>query len=150
MIIKSITGGVPVVAQWVKNPLVPTGMQVRSLTSLSRLKIRPCDGCSLDLALLWLWHRPAAAALIQPLPWKLPYASGVALKRQQTTKKKSITWGSTFTFCWKVQHVSHFFKMYILFTSRNLPKRNERPSAKKLYLQECLYLCLQQQQKKHI
>ena len=27
---------------------------------------------SWDLALLWLWHRPAAAAPIQPLPWELP------------------------------------------------------------------------------
>ena len=32
-----------------------------------------------DLALLWLWCRPAAAALIQPLAWELPYAMGVAL-----------------------------------------------------------------------
>ena len=32
-----------------------------------------------DLALLWLWHRPTAAALIRRLAWKLPYATGVAL-----------------------------------------------------------------------
>ena len=32
-----------------------------------------------DLALLWLWYRPAAA-LIQPLAWKLPSAMGSALK----------------------------------------------------------------------
>ena len=31
-------------------------------------------------SLLWLWHRPGAAALIQPLAWELPYATGVALK----------------------------------------------------------------------
>ena len=30
----------------------------------------------LDLALLWLWCRPAAAALIQPLAWELPCATG--------------------------------------------------------------------------
>ena len=29
-------------------------------------------GC--DPALLWLWCRPAAAALIQPLAWEAPYA----------------------------------------------------------------------------
>ena len=29
---------------------------------------------SLDLALLWLWCRPAAIAPIQPLDWELPYA----------------------------------------------------------------------------
>ena len=38
--------------------------------------------CALDPVLLWLWRRPAAAALIQPLAWELPYASGVALKKQ--------------------------------------------------------------------
>ena len=36
-----------------------------------------------DLALLWLWCRPAAAALIQPLAWKLPYAAPVALKSKK-------------------------------------------------------------------
>ena len=44
--------------------------------------------CSLDLALLWLWHRPAAAALVQPLAWELPYATSAALKDQKTKKKK--------------------------------------------------------------
>ena len=33
-----------------------------------------------DLVLLWLWYRPAAKALICPLAWKPPYATGVALK----------------------------------------------------------------------
>ena len=35
---------------------------------------------------MWLWHKPAAAALIQPLAWELPQAVAVALKR----KKKKI------------------------------------------------------------
>ena len=42
---------------------------------------------SLDLELLWLWCRPAAMALIRPLVWEPPYATGVALKRQKTRKK---------------------------------------------------------------
>ena len=29
--------------------------------------------------MLWLWSRPAATALIQPLAWELPYAMGAAL-----------------------------------------------------------------------
>ena len=37
--------------------------------------------------LLWLWPRPAAPALIQPLDWESPYAMGEALKRQKTHKK---------------------------------------------------------------
>ena len=45
--------------------------------------------CGLDLALLWLWHRPAATALIQPLAWELPYAADVALKRQKKSLIKS-------------------------------------------------------------
>ena len=34
-----------------------------------------------DPALLWLWHRPAAAAPIQPLAWGPTYTTGAALKR---------------------------------------------------------------------
>ena len=46
-------------------------------------------GCrhSSDLKLLWLWYRAAAAALIQPLAWELPYAMGVALKKKKKTEK---------------------------------------------------------------
>ena len=43
----------------------------------------------LDPTLLWLWHRQAAAAVIQPLAWELPYAAGVALKRPK--KKNSLS-----------------------------------------------------------
>ena len=39
--------------------------------------------CGLDLALLWLWWRLAAAVPIQPLAWELPYAVGVALKKDR-------------------------------------------------------------------
>ena len=40
-----------------------------------------------DPALLWLWYRPAAAALIQPLAWELLCAAGAALKRQKNKNK---------------------------------------------------------------
>ena len=42
---------------------------------------------SLDMALLWLWCRPAATALIRLLAWEFPYATGAALKK---IKKKRI------------------------------------------------------------
>ena len=42
----------------------------------------------LDPAWLCLWRRPAAAALIRPLTWKLPHAAGVALKSRKTNKQK--------------------------------------------------------------
>ena len=37
-----------------------------------------------DLALLWLWHRPAAAAPIRLLAWECPYATGGAVKISKT------------------------------------------------------------------
>ena len=43
-----------------------------------------------DLALLCLWHRPAATALILPLAWEFPYATGAALKRQKIKKEIEI------------------------------------------------------------
>ena len=36
-----------------------------------------------DLALLWLWCRPAAAVPIGPLAWEPSYAKGVALKKKK-------------------------------------------------------------------
>ena len=38
--------------------------------------------------LLWLWRRPAAAALIPLLAWELPYAVGAALKKPKKKKKE--------------------------------------------------------------
>ena len=42
----------------------------------------------MDHALLWLWCRPVATSQIQALDRELPYALGVALKRQKTKDKK--------------------------------------------------------------
>ena len=39
-------------------------------------------GCGSELALLQLWHGPAAAAPIRPLAWESPYAAGAALKTE--------------------------------------------------------------------
>ena len=36
----------------------------------------------------WLWWRLAAAAPIRPLAWELPYAAGVAKKREKKKTKK--------------------------------------------------------------
>ena len=65
---------IPGLAQWVKGSRVAVSCGCRR---------------GLDVALLWLWCRPAAAAPIRPLAWEPPYAVGVALNRQnkQTNKK---------------------------------------------------------------
>ena len=75
--------------KWIQ--LGTTRLWVRSLVLFSELSIRRC--CELwrrsDLALLWLWCRQAAVALIRPLAWELPYAVGAALKSK---KKKNYSW----------------------------------------------------------
>ena len=46
---------------------------------------------SSDASLLWLWHRPAAAAPIQPLAWELPYAASATLKSKNKQKTQKTT-----------------------------------------------------------
>ena len=38
---------------------------------------------SLDLVLLWLWHRMASAAPTLPLAWELSYAADATLKKKK-------------------------------------------------------------------
>ena len=72
-------------------------MWVQSLALLSGLKIRRVAvNCgvgsrhSWDVALLRLWRRPAAVALIGPLAWEPPYVASVALKRKKQTNKREV------------------------------------------------------------
>ena len=41
-----------------------------------------------DPALLWLWCKRAATALIGPLGWEPPYAEGLAIKREEGEGKR--------------------------------------------------------------
>ena len=52
-------------------------MRVRSLAPL----------IGLDLVMLWLCHRPAAAALIRHLAWEFLYAAGAAIKGKKDKRK---------------------------------------------------------------
>ena len=79
-------------AQQKQTRLVPMRIQVQSLAlsmgSGSSIAESCGIGCrrGLDLVLLWLWHRLAVEALIQPLTWELPYAESSALKKKKKEK----------------------------------------------------------------
>ena len=75
-----VAGSIPGLAQWVKGSGIAMSCGVGH------------RGGS-DPALLWLWRRPVAAALMQPLAWEPPYAADATLKRQKIKKKKK-KWGN--------------------------------------------------------
>ena len=69
-----VPGSIPGLAQWVKDMALPWAVVGHR--------------CGSDLALLWLWCRPAATALIRPLAWDPPYATGAALEKTKRPEKK--------------------------------------------------------------
>ena len=66
-------------AQWLMNPIGNHGV-VGSIPVLAQWVG--------DLALLWLWCRPATAAPIQPLAWETPCVTSTAPEKNKKTKKK--------------------------------------------------------------
>ena len=79
--------------QWKRIRLGTMRLWVQSLALFGGLRIRIAVSCgvggrlSSDLALLWLWCRPVAVALIRPLAWEPPHATGAAPKKQKKKKK---------------------------------------------------------------
>ena len=65
-------GLIPGLAQWIKDLVLPRALSF----GVGRRH-------SSDPELLWLWCRPAASDLVQPLAWELPYATSVALKKKR-------------------------------------------------------------------
>ena len=94
---------VPVMAQQKWIWLVSVRMWVRSLGLAQWVKhpgINSIYGS--NPMLLWLWSRPAAAALIRPLPWEPPYATGSALKTKRKERKRERKEGSKRqAWCWE-------------------------------------------------
>ena len=88
--------GVPVVVQWLTNRtsihedagLVPGLAHGFRIWCCRELWCRS-QTCS-DPALLWLWCRLAATALIWHLAWEPPYATGAALKKKKWIRKYSL------------------------------------------------------------
>ena len=79
----------------VETNLRTMGLLVRSLALLSALRssvAMSCRArrCGSDPKWLWLWRKPAATALIRPLGWEAPYATGAAIKGKRQEKKKEI------------------------------------------------------------
>ena len=83
-------------AQHLMNPTRSMRMQVRSLASLSGLRIQSCRELWYrsqtwpGSLLLWLWHRPAAVVPILPLAWELPSAKGMPHPQKKKKKRKII------------------------------------------------------------
>ena len=76
-----VAGSIAVLAQWVKDPVAMScGVGHRR---------------GLDLALLWLWRRPVATALVRPLAWEPPYAAGSGPRKGNKTKTKTTTQKTT-------------------------------------------------------
>ena len=68
-------GSTPGLAWWVKDSSLPGSCGV-------------CCRCGSDPVLLWLWCRPAVAAMIRPLAREHPYAINAVLKRPKEKHKK--------------------------------------------------------------
>ena len=98
-------------AQWLTNRTRNYEVADSIPASLSGLRIQCCHElwCSLkicsgsDLALLWLWSRLAAVALIRFLAWEPPYATGKAppKKQKQTNKQTTILSGILGSGCYR-------------------------------------------------
>ena len=97
--------------------------------------------CVKDLAFLWLRCRLAVAAPTQPLAWELPYAMGMALKRQKKKKEeRSSHRGSAFneptsmtTRVWSLALLSGLRTWCLLWALAAVAKRGSDPTLLRLW-----------------
>ena len=71
--------------------------------------------CSSDPILLWLWRRPSATALIQPLAWVPPYAVGAAQEMAKSQKKKKIVISFSSGIYPEVELLDHVIVLFLIF-----------------------------------
>ena len=70
-----------------------------------------------DLALLWLWCRPALVALIRPLAWEPPCAADAALKGKKKSDHFDFFYASTeliFSQCANFQKANYLYECMAL------------------------------------
>ena len=95
-LVKSVRQGVPIVVQQVKNPTLSVRTRVRSLASLSGLRIWRCcqlwrrSQMQLGSSVTWLWHMSAAVVWIPPEAWECLHAASVALKRKRSDRERQV------------------------------------------------------------
>ena len=73
--------------------------------------------------MLWLWHRPAATAPIQPLAWEPPYAMGAGKKEagaQHLTQRLCLS-AHTLRLFTHLKEYLHFFDFHFPFPQLFLP-----------------------------
>ena len=70
--------------------------------------------CSLDLALLWLWHKPVDTDLIGSLAWELPYTTCTALKNTPPKKLQVCTVNGKLT---ESLHITAYYFLIIKLIS---------------------------------
>ena len=94
---KECLEGVPIMAQWLMNPtknheLVDSIPGLAQWVKGSGIALSCGVGCRCgsDHVFLWLCLRPEATAVIRPLAWEPPYATGVALEKIKRPKKKPL------------------------------------------------------------
>ena len=85
-----VVGSIPGLAQWVKRSGVAMSLAQWVKRSGVAMSCGVGHSRSLDPALLWLWHRPAATAPIRPLAWELPCAAGAAQEMAKRQIKKNL------------------------------------------------------------
>ena len=70
--------------------------------------------CGLDPALLWMWFRPSAEALIQPLAQELPYASRCSPPKKAKPKNTEIKGISTNMLLGKGGNMATVIPLYLI------------------------------------